>query len=256
MGYQYENLSWPKVKSAAERGAGVILPLGSTEQHGYHLPLSTDALIAHRLSLIGSSGRDFLVSPMMPFGYRSRTLSGGGPVFPGTIPLSGITFIQVVREILNGYIRQGFTKFVIFSWHFENRNFVYEAAYLATEGKEDIKIVVMEDPFDSLSDTTMNLLFDGDFPGWPAEHAGILESAVMLHLAPELVDMDRAVDDQAIYTPPYDLIPPPADITTASGVLYKSKRATVDMGKVAVDEMIAHLGRVLDREFPELSEGA
>jgi creatinine amidohydrolase len=190
----------------------------------------------------------------MPFGYRSRPLSGGGPAFPGTVPLTGNTFVQVIKEVLTGFIRQGFSKFVIFSWHFENRNFAYEGAYLAAEDRSEIKIVVMEDPFDSLSQVTMDLLFAGDFPGWPAEHAGILETAVVLELAPELVDMDRAVDDQAEYSPPYDVIPPPPTITSASGVLYKSKRATAEMGRAAIDEMVAHLGRVLDREFPELSD--
>lgn len=252
MQHQYENLSWEDVEAAARRGTGIIIPLGSTEQHGFHLPLSTDALIAHSLSLAGCAGRDFLVAPMMPFGYRSRPLSGGGPSFPGTIPLSGNTFIQLVHEILSGLIAQGFRNLVIFSWHFENSNFAYEAGYLAAEGQDDVKIVVMEDPFDSLSSTTMDMLFDGDFPGWPAEHAGILETALMLHLAPDLVKMEKAVDDQAEYRPPYDLIPPPAAITTKSGVLYKSKRATAEMGKVAMDEICSHLGRVLDREFPEL----
>ncbi|MCJ7623837.1 MAG: creatininase [Anaerolineaceae bacterium] len=253
MKHRFENMTWPEAKAAAERGAGIILSLGSTEQHGYHLPLSTDALISYQLCLQGVAGRDFIVAPQLPYGYRSRPLSGGGPTFPGTIPLSGNTFVQTVREILDGFIQQGFRNLVIFSWHFENKNFAYEAAFLAAEDKQDVKIVVMEDPFDSLSESTMNLLYDNDFPGWPMEHAGILETAVVLELAPELVNMDRAVDDHAEYIPAYDLIPPPPTITTASGVLYKSKRATAGMGKVAVDEIVAHLGRVLDREFPQLS---
>jgi creatinine amidohydrolase len=253
MKHQFEHLTWPEAKEAAERGAGIIISLGSTEQHGYHLPLATDALITHRLCLEGVAGRDFIVAPQLPYGYRSRPLSGGGPTFPGTIPLSGGTFVQIVKEVLNGFMLQGFRNFVIFSWHFENQNFAYEAAYLAAENRQDVKIVVMESPFDSLSESTMNLLYGDDFPGWPMEHAGILETAVVLYFAPELVNMDRAVDDQAEYIPPYDLIPPPPNITTASGVLYKSKRATVEMGRAAVDEIVTHLGRVLDREFPQLS---
>ena len=248
----YEHQTWAEVAAAAERGAGVILPLGAIEQHGPHLPLDTDSYLARELALAGSAGHDILVASMVPYGYRSRPLSGGGPAFPGTLSLSGSTFVAVASEILNGLIDHGFRRLLVYAWHMENQNFAYEAAYLAASGRDDVKAVVMEAPFDSLSEETMDALYGGDFPGWPAEHASVMETSLMLRLRPELVDMAKAVDDRAEREPPYDVIPPPADMTTRSGVLFKATRGTPENGARALVEISSHLARVLDAEFPEL----
>jgi creatinine amidohydrolase len=249
----YEHHTWKEIAEAVERGAAVAVPVGAIEQHGYHLPLDTDAFFARELCLAGSEGFDVIVGPLLPFGYRSRPLSGGGPTFPGTLSLSGGTFTALVREVLERLIGMGFRKLLVYSWHMENQNFVYEAAYLAAEGRDDLKVVVLETPFDGLSDTAMATMYGDEFPGWPAEHASLMETSVMLHMRPELVDMERAVDDGAEREPSYEIIPPPDSVTTESGALWKPTRGTADKGKVALEEIAEHLQRVLREEFPELA---
>jgi len=110
----------------------------------------------------------------------------------------------------------------------------------------------METPFDSFSPETMKFLYGDEFPGWPAEHASILETSLMLHLRPELVDIARAVDDRVAREPPYDIVPPPPELTTRSGVLYKATHASAEKGEHAFREITAKLADVLDVEFPEL----
>jgi creatinine amidohydrolase len=249
----YEHQTWKEIADAVERGAAVAVPIGAIEQHGYHLPLDTDAYFARELCLAGSEGFDVLVGPQLALGYRSRPLSGGGPTFPGTLSLSGETFTALVREVLESLIGTGFRKLLVYSWHMENQNFVYEAAHLAADGRDDLKVVVMETPFDGLSEHAMATLYGDEFPGWPAEHASLMETSVMLHLRPELVDLANAVDDGAERRPSYDLIPPPASITTASGALWKPTRGTAEKGELAVGEIADHLRRVLREEFPELA---
>lgn len=85
----------------------------------------------------------------------------------------------------------------MFNWHMENSNFLYEAAFRATERgtRSDIKVLIMETPFDSFDEETMEFLYPDGFPGWGVEHAAMFETAILLHIAPELVMMDRAVDD-------------------------------------------------------------
>jgi creatinine amidohydrolase len=247
----YEALSWRELAAAAARGAVVIVPLGSIEQHGPHLPVATDAFLARRLALEAAHTHDVVVGPAMPLGYRSRPLTGGGPSFPGTISLSGATFVAVVRELLEGLLRQGFARVIAYVWHMENQNFAYEAAYLAVGDRTDVKVVVVESPFAGLGEQTMTLLYDGAFPGWGAEHAGILETSLMLHLDPSAVDMGLAVDDGAAFRPDYDIVPAPPRMTTRSGALSDSRSASAEKGAAAFREITEHLRGIIDQEFPE-----
>lgn len=249
---RFELLAWPEVAAAAERGAGLLLPVGAIEQHGLHLPVDTDAYLADAISVAAVEGLDVLVAPMIPYGYRSRPLSGGGPYFPGTTSLSGTTFISVLSEMLGAFIAQGFRRLIVYSWHMENQNFVYEATYLAVGERTDVKAIVMESPFADLSPHVMDVLFGQDFPGWPAEHASILETSLMLHLRPGTVDMTKAVDDRVEFDPPYDILPPPQRIMTRSGVMARATRGSAEKGRLAFGEITTLLRRTIVAEFPEL----
>src|SRR5215213_6569194 len=127
------DMTWQEVEAAIEREAGVVLPVGSTEQHGYHLPLSTDAVLPTELALTVAEPLDLLVAPAVSYGYRSRPLSGGGQGFVGTTSLRATTLMALVEDVVRELIRQGFGRIVVLNWHMENQNFVYEAAYLALE---------------------------------------------------------------------------------------------------------------------------
>jgi creatinine amidohydrolase len=242
-----EHLSWPEVRDAAARDRTVILPIGAIEQHGPNLPIDTDAYLAKKLALAGARDRAAFVAPVLAYGCRSRPQSGGGELYPGTLSLQGITFIQLVSDVLGGLLRHGFRNVLVFSWHMENRGFVYEAASVATAAAE-AKVVVMEEPFDSLSDNAMTTLFPGGFPGWPLEHAGVLETSLMLFLRPELVGQhDRAGD--RLDARPYDVLPEAAPGPGQTGVLWDASGSSAEEGELAFGEIVAKLETVLDREF-------
>jgi creatinine amidohydrolase len=252
MAVDYETLAWPDIAAAASRSAGVIVPVGAIEQHGPHLPVFTDILLARTVAFAAAEGRDYLIAPRMPFGYRSRPLSGGGPERIGTISLSAAALVAILQEVLDELLRQGFRKLVMYGWHMENKNFLYEAAYLADRSSPGAKFVVIEDPFAELSLETMDVLFAGDFPGWAAEHAGIMETSVMLHCHPEHVRRDAIVDDELPRMPAYEIVPTPADMTTPTGVYFKATRADAEAGGEVFREVVTHVRSILDREYPEL----
>ncbi len=249
----FAEMTWPEVEEAIGRGAGVLLPVGSTEQHGYHLPLATDAILATELALAVAGPLYFLVAPAVAYGYRSRPLSGGGQGFVGTTSLQARTLIALVEDILRELVRQGFERIVVLNWHMENQNFVYESAYLTLEHHHDApaRILVAELAFSDLSSGTMELLFPEGFPGWDVEHASILETSLMLHLRPELVLFDRAVDDAAERHPWYDVLPVPEDFVPASGTLWKATQASADKGKTAWDEIVAQMHAAISQELAQ-----
>jgi len=252
----FQQLTWPEIAEAAAAGTGVILPIGSTEQHGYHLPLSTDALLAESLAKAVAMETDMLVAPAVTYGYRSRPTTGGGQTFPGTTSVSGNTLMALVEDIVCEFIRHGFRRIVLMNWHFENQNFVYEAAYMALEKTGFLhsdagpKVMVMELSFSELSEATMELLFAGEFPGWGTEHAAILETSLMMHLHPELVLFDRAVNDKAEDIPWYDVLPIPPRIVAPSGTLWKAKLATKEKGEAAWREITANAADAIRKELP------
>lgn len=245
------DLTWPVVEAAAQRGAAVILPVGATEQHGYHLPLCTDATLAEQVALDVADELDAVVAPPVTYGYRSRPLSGGGEGFPGTVSLSARTLMAVVEDVLTGLAASGFQRLVVLNWHYENSNFVYEAAWLAQRGAHspDLRIMVVEAAFSELSPELMEHLFGDEFPGWDVEHAAVLETSLMMHIAPELVLFDQAVDDQAERHPPYDVVPTPAEFVPRSGTLWKATRASAAKGEAAWREIADRLARAIGAEL-------
>jgi creatinine amidohydrolase len=248
-------LTWPEVAEAVERGAGVVLPVGSTEQHAYHLPLDTDVALPEELALAVAEPLDLVVAPPVAYGYRSRPLSGGGQGFVGTVSVSGRTLMALVEDVLGELIRSGFRRLVLLNWHFENANFVYEAAWLAHERARaaDARIMVVEAAFAELSPPVMEELFGDEFPGWDKEHAAVLETSLMLHLRPDAVLFDRAVDDESERHPFWDVVPAPPDFVPASGALWKATRASAEKGASAWREIGANLEAAIREELPPYS---
>lgn len=246
-----DDLTWPEIQAAAELNTPVILPIGSTEQHGYHLPLCTDVVLPESLAREAAARLKALVAPPVAYGYRSRPLSGGGEGFPGTISLSGRTLMALVEDIAVGLAASGFRRLVLLNWHFENSNFIYEAAWCAHQqtATPDLRVMVVEAAFSELSPPVMQTLFGGEFPGWDVEHAAVLETSLMLHLRPDLVLFDRAVDDEAGRHPGYDVVPVPPDFIPSSGTLWKATRASADKGALAWGEIVSRVVSAIEAEF-------
>jgi creatinine amidohydrolase len=149
-------------------------------------------------------------------------------------------------------VDQGFKRIALVNWHFENQNFIYEAAYLALERYPDsgARIVLAEHPFAELSQDTLDVLFPDGFAGWDVEHAAGMETSLMLHLRPELVIFDRAVDDASERHPWYDVLPIPGDFVPKSGTLWKATQASDRQGKVAWEEIVAQFRSAVATEVP------
>src|SRR6267143_1866591 len=106
-----ERLTWPEVEAAIERGVdAVLIPIGTTEQHGPHMPLDTDCFIARSLcaraaDLGNEQGVSVLVAPTL-----NVTLSWYHMQFPGSMRLSTTTFLKVFREVCDSLVHHCFEK--------------------------------------------------------------------------------------------------------------------------------------------------
>ena len=170
-----DHMTWPEIE--ASKSKPVIVPIGSTEQHSQHLPLGVDAMIASHVSEDLAERIDGIVAPTMNYGYKSKPLSGGGPLFPGTIDMNGVTVINQMHDVLGELIADGFTKIVVMNAHFENEAFIIEAIDLITRETKGVATIVETNWWDPLPENVVEQVFDGlVFPGWALEHAAVTKA--------------------------------------------------------------------------------
>ena len=252
----YQWMTWEEIASEATAAVPVVIPIGATEQHGPHLPVSTDWVIPAEVLRLTSVARRIIAGPSLNFGYRSRPASGGGQKFPGTISLRATTFMAVIEDVLSELIRTGFRNIVLYNWHYENANFVYEPAFLVSDRHPDAKIVVIESAIPELSAEDIAAVWPEGFPGLALEHAAVIETALWMHHRPEAIRAGLMKDDGPSRHPPYDVLPIDATMTTASGSLASPLAATAEKGELLMRRLVDHLLGILDAEFPSLATAA
>jgi creatinine amidohydrolase len=245
-----EHMTWKEYQEKIRKSV-VILPMGSLEQHGPHLPLCVDVVIPSNFARMVAGKVNAMVLPPLTYGYKSQPTSGGGPLFPGTTSLDGNTLIHMVLDILRDTYRHGGRKFLLINGHYENVAFATEAVdlFLREVKDKDVKVLILN-WWDQVPDDLIPELFAGaGFPGWDTEHAAITETSLMLLFAPDLVRKDKIIDDQANRIPKYAIFPPSRDIIPASGVLYKATYASLEKGEKLATRVTDTIVKIIKQEF-------
>ena len=243
-----EHMTWEEYRDEVTRRT-IILPVGSLEQHGPHLPLNVDVVIPTSLAKMVSEELGAMVLPTIAYGYKSHPTSGGGQLFPGTTSLDGATLINLTLDILRETYRHGGRRFLVFNGHYENLAFLTEAGELFIREVDDVRVVILS-WWDQVSDEMVDELFaEAGFPGWDTEHAAITETALMQYLAPELVREDKIIDDQSERKPTYSIFPPPDDIIPKSGVLYKATYASREKGEKLAKQVVGTIVQIGHQEL-------
>ncbi|OGV83162.1 MAG: hypothetical protein A3K19_06700 [Lentisphaerae bacterium RIFOXYB12_FULL_65_16] len=177
-----ENMTVRLVREYLQRNKGIIIPVGVIEQHGYHLPLSTDALIATHLARRIGAKAGVLVAPTI-----HQSFSGGG--LPGTMNISPAVMSLVMSDTLTTLAAQGFRNFYILLCHggSENARALDDALKILLRTNPtfaDAMIVFM--PAWKLGTRTIGYQQGMQERDW---HAGWVETSMVMELAPELVRM-------------------------------------------------------------------
>src|SRR5262249_10187420 len=108
-GVWLEDLTWPEADARFRAGAIVVVPVGAAaKEHGRHLPLSTDALVARELARRVAEELPVLVAPVVSFGYYPAFVG-----YPGSQHLRAETFVALLTDVFVGLIRQGVTRIAV-----------------------------------------------------------------------------------------------------------------------------------------------
>lgn len=245
----YEEMTWPEVAQAAKENRPVVIAVGSTEQHGPHLPLNTDCVLPVAIAVEAAKQLPMVVAPPIRFGAMSRALSGGGETFSGTLSVRGTTLIATLHEVTSALARHGFKRICIQNWHYENAGFLWEAADLTHLKHPDVRLLIVENPMPEFSAKELEAIFPNGFPGWDVEHASIMETSMMYVIRPELVRRERIVDDQAKRHPTWDVVPAPDDFIPKSGVLWHPTEANEATGRLLIDAAVKRLVLAIKTEL-------
>ena len=173
-------MTWPEVRDVLKETDIVLIPIGSCEQHGLHLPLGTDQIQAleHCKKIAKRVGA--VVAPVLYVGLSEHHMG-----FPGTITLAPETFVQVLFEACKSLSKHGFRKIVLFNNHGGNEAAVNFAAQKANMELDAQVLMIGLDLFYNWT----SKLRQREYLENLDVHAGYEETGTMLLLAPDLVNL-------------------------------------------------------------------
>jgi creatinine amidohydrolase len=244
----------------------VVIPLGHTEQHGLHLPLNTDSVIIHAIAcgVAEASPTTATVIPAFPYGVSTHRRS-----FAGTFNLGGHIYEEFLWMVIAELFARGADRFYLLNGHGGNHSFLVNVAKSAGERlPQAFTASAWLHTSGMIGSAALERHRSSKRGGMG--HAGELETALMLHLRPDLVHMDRVVDEiDFIATEHYymdwieggELIAnPPWMDDTQTGSYGAGSLATAEKGAIwllaAIEEKVAHIRSVHDQQDRRLARRA
>lgn len=175
-GYLLEKLTWPMAKKAFEDTSMVVIPVGSTEQHGPHLPVGTDFFLPREIARLLLERSNVIVTPTLPIGYAKYHT-----MFPGTLSLTEETLKNVLIDICDDLLKYGTTHILFIDGHGGNLNALRQCGEWLRKRCVPSAVV------------TWWQLAPAIDPSWQAiGHADYIETSAILALDEDLVDLEAA----------------------------------------------------------------
>jgi creatinine amidohydrolase len=232
-----DRMTWAEVKKEIHNGRStVVVPFGSTEQHGRHLPLGTDAVLGDELGRGLAERLDAFLAPTVRFGCSAHHLS-----FSGTISLREETFQQVVLDVVASLCRHGFRRIVLLPTHGGNFKPLAQA-FAKLVPVDNVRVLAFTDLAEFVEVAFGSSRSAGVAPAQSGAHSGEWETSAMLALRPEQVKMDQAAEGfvgelSEILAKVFDGI----QNLDENGVLGDPRPATAVAGKKYIDDMVEFL---------------
>lgn len=236
--------TWTEVADfLAARPRVAVLPFGALEQHGPHLPLSTDTLQADDVARRLAESLDAALLPPVAYGN-----TWSNDALPGTVSIGAGTVTALCTDIAASLDRAGYALLVVVNGDYGNRLPLHRAAEHAVATGQRMPVVVLDYPgLTEIGDAVKE-------SPWAAPglcHADELETSMVLAVAPALVHSDR-------YEPSYPELPAdfglrqmPLAPLSASGVFGDPRPATAEKG----ERILAHVAAESERIVRQVLAG-
>ncbi len=193
MKYRYAEMTWPECKEAADQGRVAVLPVGTYEDHGHHLPIDVDVVLSSEICerAVARIPDEAVLAPAVTHGYSPHHMD-----FPGTITIKWDTFVNYVRDVCCSLAHHGFTRILLVNGHGSNAPLVEMAARLTVLETEGRVLCANVNHWGLRKAREVGkTVRESDFGG--TSHACEFETSLYLALKPELVQMDKAVDERS-----------------------------------------------------------
>ena len=248
----WNHLTTPELEALAGQRAVAVMVLGAIEQHGPHLPLATDLIIGEGLRDKALRALQpetpFLVLPSLAIGASEEHRN-----FAGTLSLPPSEAVSVIRSVGESVHRAGIGRLVLVNAHGGNHAVMSMAAL---DLRRRLNMLVVKASY--LRFTPPENLLAAEELRYGL-HGGQAETAIMLHLAPDQVRMDKARDfTSTAQTTPSEVLGPEdqaawawlAEDLNPAGVVGRAGQATAELGK----QLVAHYSQILARVLAETGE--
>jgi len=179
----FDELSMTEAEEKAKAKKVVIIPVGSVEEHGDHLPLCTDSLQPEYVALEVAKKTKCLVAPTLRYGVCNSTRN-----FPGTISIGFESLHKIIRDILEEFIRNGFTRILVLSGHAGQSHMAalrlaaQEAVWQHEKETPDKRPRIMV-----CSDYDFAYELKGKYSSEKDGHAGTIETSRVMAIRPDLI---------------------------------------------------------------------
>src|SRR5579862_7384324 len=237
MGIFLEDLTWPEAEAAFKTGRVAVLPIGArTKEHGYHLPLKNDFLIAEYLARRITERCDVITLPTIPYGYYPAFVE-----YPGSVSIRKEVFRDTICDICRSLSAHGLKKIYALNTGIStNTPLKMALEELSAQGIG----------FDYTDLKTIRTGVDKLLKQEAGTHADELETSMMLYIAPEIVRMNLAQRDIHEDKGPGGLTRNPNAATgvySPTGAWGDPTLATAEKGRVYIEALINEIVAAIER---------
>lgn len=248
-GERLEDLTWAEAERRFQDGWPVLVPIGAfAKEHGLHLPLKTDSVIARHLAEKAAEELPLLIAPVVGFGYYPAFVD-----YPGSQHLSAETFTALVADLIGGFVRQGVLRLAVL-----NTGYSTEAPLRLAVRRvlDETGVSVAVADLRHLGARGRSRLRQSG-----GGHADEHETSLMLAIDPGSVHLDRAVRAEGERTQDISpwLLPgslsrePGHPDYSPSGATGDPTLASAELGRELLQEIVDELVAGLRRLYPDLA---